>query len=970
MKKLKRILLAVVLVILVLAIAAPMLFDANAYKPKITDIVYKKTGRELAINGDMSLRLLPSPRLVVKDVHLKNIPGAKSPDFISVNAIDVTVELMPLLSKEVIVKSVNLDEPKVWLEQLADGRTSWKMTPPAATTPVPTQPVTSDEAKAPLNLKLQNVDLSDAAIFYLTPKDQQPKSLENISATVKADSIEGPFVIEGTGKWMDAPVKFTVKTNAVKEGQSLTLNATADASDVIAISFDGDIDSKNSTVKGAFKLASNKIEKLSTIAPDIKLPAALKGPVDVSGKVQTTDKIILLRPIVVKAMGQTLPASVQYQMQGSPKFLVNVDDLAGGTSVEVASDLQSSETVKFAGKVGVVSKDFRTFLAQWTPAAGSMPKNALQNFKLTTDARVEGDKVKLLNLKTNFDDSIIEGGAEVSLKNPGTIINLAISQLDVDRYKKPPVETKASAAAKATGTADKTAVADTNKGLLPSYFATGKHILNATVQTLKIGGTTLKDVALESTVEDNRLSLEPLSINDVNGFNVKMSGTINNVTADPKMDLSYQLKKPTDLGVVNGSGAITGSMEAITFNSAFAAKDVSVEGKVQGKYTTVNYRPNLDLDINFDDLDLGFLKKKGAASSSAPSTAGTTTSASAATSAGKDFNLKGLQGFDGNINLNVNRLLADDFLLTNVVGKAGLQKGILDISTLTANAYDGTLSAVGKVNATESVPVLNLQSEIQNVNVEKAYTRKPIPITGIFNNKVTLQGRGMTKDQILSALSGEGNFDLREGVIKGIDIPVISEKLDNIDSGWNIVDIAATAVSKKGQTNYKNFKGNYTITQGVLTLKDTALDADKSRVDVKGTVSLREQQLNVQSLAYLTDHPKAPPLGIDMYGPLASPVIKIQDNAIKGFVGNRAADYLLKKLDKKDKKQDQTPPATPADSQGTVTTPAPTPAPATTPAPADGSAAQPQAQPAPQQEEQKKVKPKDVLKDILLNNLQ
>jgi Uncharacterized protein involved in outer membrane biogenesis len=59
MGKLIKILVGLVLMIVVAAIALPMVIDPNDYREEIQAAVKDKTGRDLAINGDLSLSVFP-----------------------------------------------------------------------------------------------------------------------------------------------------------------------------------------------------------------------------------------------------------------------------------------------------------------------------------------------------------------------------------------------------------------------------------------------------------------------------------------------------------------------------------------------------------------------------------------------------------------------------------------------------------------------------------------------------------------------------------------------------------------------------------------------------------------------------------------------------------------------------------------------------------------------------------------------
>ena len=62
---------ALVVLLIGAALIAPSLIDWNDYKREITAQVKAATGRDLVIDGDLDLALLPSIRLTVDGVRLR-----------------------------------------------------------------------------------------------------------------------------------------------------------------------------------------------------------------------------------------------------------------------------------------------------------------------------------------------------------------------------------------------------------------------------------------------------------------------------------------------------------------------------------------------------------------------------------------------------------------------------------------------------------------------------------------------------------------------------------------------------------------------------------------------------------------------------------------------------------------------------------------------------------------------------------
>ena len=122
-------LLWVIGVVLVVAVAGvlvgPGLVDWNKYKQDIQDQARAAIGRELLINGDISITVLPAPALIAKDVSLAHIKGAASKTMVRLKSLEVRIALAPLLGGQLQVARVKLVDPVIRLEALSDGRRNW-----------------------------------------------------------------------------------------------------------------------------------------------------------------------------------------------------------------------------------------------------------------------------------------------------------------------------------------------------------------------------------------------------------------------------------------------------------------------------------------------------------------------------------------------------------------------------------------------------------------------------------------------------------------------------------------------------------------------------------------------------------------------------------------------------------------------------------------------------------------------------
>lgn len=137
MRVLKYVLLGL-LAVMILAVVAVVIvletIDFNGYRPLIEAEVRSITGRDLAIAGNFTLSLSLKPTVVVHDVRLANAPWGSRPDMARIGTLEAEMELLPLLSGEVKVDHVLLQNADILLETDKQGRGNWALALPGGGT--------------------------------------------------------------------------------------------------------------------------------------------------------------------------------------------------------------------------------------------------------------------------------------------------------------------------------------------------------------------------------------------------------------------------------------------------------------------------------------------------------------------------------------------------------------------------------------------------------------------------------------------------------------------------------------------------------------------------------------------------------------------------------------------------------------------------------------------------------------------
>jgi uncharacterized protein involved in outer membrane biogenesis len=189
------IIVAVVIVLVIGAGAAFVLtFSPNELKPRIIAAVKQSTGRDLALNGNIGLKLSLWPTVEVSGASLSNAPGFAPPEMATLRKLDLQLAVLPLLRHRIEINRLILIKPDVHLQTNAQGKSNWEFVPQTATT-VPAQ-VPSPKPSARTQVSIAAVKVTDGVITYQDDRTGRTTTLKVRQFTSTAASPRAPLHIE------------------------------------------------------------------------------------------------------------------------------------------------------------------------------------------------------------------------------------------------------------------------------------------------------------------------------------------------------------------------------------------------------------------------------------------------------------------------------------------------------------------------------------------------------------------------------------------------------------------------------------------------------------------------------------------------------------------------------------------------------------------------------------------------------
>jgi len=290
--------------LIVALLAAPAVIDVNSYKPEIIAQVKQATGRDLVLDGPISLSLLPTPTVKIDGVKFFNMVGSKNPNMVEVRSVTVKPSLGALLTGSLEVGEVTLVEPKIVLEVNAQGKPNWEFTPSVAEA----KPVAATPSK-PRPLSLGRLTIENGTLIFSDSQAGLSVVAEKANFSASVGSIDGPYSLAGDATINGAALKLDLSVGA-KGASGHTAEVALEAAGG-KLSFKGTLSELGSNAR-AVGLASSSADNLIAFAetlvriaghPEPKLPPLLAGKFSFDGSIDVSQTAVAAKDFKL-ALGQ------------------------------------------------------------------------------------------------------------------------------------------------------------------------------------------------------------------------------------------------------------------------------------------------------------------------------------------------------------------------------------------------------------------------------------------------------------------------------------------------------------------------------------------------------------------------------------------------------------------------------------------------------------------------------------------
>jgi uncharacterized protein involved in outer membrane biogenesis len=802
-----------VVVLLIVALAASLLFDINKYHGQIVSQLEQRLGRKVNL-GALSLRVFPSIRVVVYQAAIGEDPQFAQGDFVKAKSIRLQMGLGRLLRGIPQVEGIELVEPDVTLIKEKSGKWNWgtlkplQSTEPDATEMAPFNLLVSDgrftmvdrsvsdpiqRTYTGVNIALDNFSPRSAFDFTAAmtmpggkagrlemsgtagPIDRGDSANTPIDAHVKMDGVEIISLESLAGLQSPRSGRLTLDANVkgrITEGLSVEGKLAAEQLRLVA-----DVEPSHSPLETTFKFTAKKQPTAETQDSDYTL------------KIDQGD-------LKIGKTRASLTGRI-YQLASQP----SIDLQIKGDQMALDSLLESAYAFGFGPPKGTNASGAATINLHATGSLSAIALNGQADLReLKFQSAGLPQAIEVPELKLACAPSAIT--ALPFRATVGSRTTVEINALKLTNYTKQ-ARVHLEVATSNAQVEDLIRIAE-SFGARPDIKGNGVATLKATVDA-NLGGSnlamTINGQGKLSQAQFQASALKkPLEVS-----NADLTFTGNSARAD---NLNAQL----------GQSNATGWMQVKDFDQPEVNFDLKMN---QLNVTEVQRSLALNEPLPAGDLPL---QHAGSLSPIPKVMAQTKPAAPAKTSAASNP-----MKITANGQAAIGKVIVDNLAFTDVQSKVEFKDQILNLDPLSLNLYGGSYRGKARLDQRQKDTDVGLNGRISGMDLDQfiaAMMGQKSIIDGRTDATINIRGRG--GNQFLNSLTGNGNLTIRNGRITSFDL------MKQVEIFGKLAGLPAGGAG----TVFRLLKTNFRLDRGKLTTNALQIVMDDLQVTGNGTMQL------------------------------------------------------------------------------------------------------------------------------------
>ncbi len=199
-----------------------------------------------------------------------------------------------------------------------------------------------------------------------------------------------------------------------------------------------------------------------------------------------------------------------------------------------------------------------------------------------------------------------------------------------------------------------------------------------------------------------------------------------------------------------------------------------------------------------------------------------------------------LNRFPASITANLKGITFQKTVLGPTQLKARIKNGAMFVSLTPASLYDGTLGGDFSLDSRSFAANANYA----DISAEKALLvlLNKKNLTGKATGKVKITGPVHPSQPFLQSLSGDGTIALKDGKIKGVNIPLMMRKAKQLINQKNTD--TDEPLSQTSETDFSELSASYTLSNGIISSSDIILLSPLLRIKGNGNANILQKTLD------------------------------------------------------------------------------------------------------------------------------
>jgi AsmA protein len=527
----------------------------------------------------------------------------------------------------------------------------------------------------------------------------------------------------------------------------------------------------------------------------------------------------LLAIVLTLVIGVTVYLTMFFDLNNFKPQIVDAVKKQTGRDLQISQDLSWSVFPSLGIKLGGISLSNPN---GFTPASMLDVNEAVANVALMPlfSQQIEVDLLKLdgltLNLvtqkdgKTSFDGLTAETSAEKPQSTSSNSEAMSLQTLDIGGIE----------------------LTNTNINIID--------MASNTTQTFSLKSFTLGQFSLGQFADfayEFSATLPDMQLASSGQGNVKFDQALQNVTIND-FDMVHKAQGDSLPGkaiTAELSTQMTMALDAKTIElqlTKMSAMDLAATGDIKINYGNSIPKIAMNLDVGDIDVDALLPKQEGDAKE---------TEATSEAASTQEPDLSALKSIDLILNLTAKSIKVSNLLTQNWQMKMAINKGVLTLSSLTADLYEGKLALSAKLDGRKAVPTYVFDKKLTGVQIRPLLidAAEVDLLSGTASFEVKGSGASLIADNLKNNLNAVGQFEVADGSLYGVNIPQMIRSAQQKLKG----DLSADK-KEELKTDFTSLTGSFTMKDAVVTNPDLAMASPLIRLNGKGTANIATEALD------------------------------------------------------------------------------------------------------------------------------